>query len=263
MKRIAFVLGILMILAAPLYAAPTELAITDFLDMVNRPLNGVVSTGISGGEPLPGLPNLTVGTGAAAYKVDYKDINTGEAKTAYFPTIFATARIGLFGGIGVPGFSGLGSVAIGGRYGVITSGPKDTVSVTGAELRVGIMNDSIATPGIAVSATYNKVSDIKFGSDTDDAQATIKAHNLGVKALVSKDLLIITPYAGIGVDKNTTTASYRITSLGVDKTWDKTSTDMRWLVGLEVSPLPFFRLGVEYNSVAGDSAYALSLRFKL
>ena len=264
MKKLLLIVTLAIIMTGQVaYAAPTEIAITDLLDNVNRPLNGVVSTGIAGGEPLPGLPNLTVGTGAAAYKVDYNDINTGEAKTTYFPTIFATARIGLFGGIGFPGFSGLGSVAIGGRYGVITSGPLDTVSVTGGELRIGIMNDSLATPGISVSATYNKVSDIKFGSDTDDAQATIKAHNMGVKALISKDLLIITPYAGIGVDKNTTTASYRITSLGIDKTWDKTSTDMRWLVGLEISPLPFFRLGVEYNSVGGDSAYALSLRFKL
>ena len=264
MKRIVLVLIAAILLTAQFaYAAPTEDGITDFLSLVNRPLNGVVSTGLAGAEPLPGLPNFTVGTGAAAYKVDYHDINTGESKTAYFPTMFVTARLGLFGGFGVPGISGLGSLAIGAKYGVIPSGPQAQVSFMGGEARIGILNDSIATPGVCVSVTYNKVSDIKFGADTDDAQAIIKAHNVGAIALVQKELLIVTPYAGIGMDRNTTSATYRITSLGIDKTWDKEETVTRWLVGLEFSPLPFFRLGVEYNSVGGDSAYALSLRFKL
>lgn len=250
-------------MAQVVLAAPTEQVIIDLLDVVNRPLNGVVSTGLVGGEPLPGLPNFTVGTGVAAFKVDYKDINTGESKSTYFPTVFATARLGLFGGFSLPAVSGIGSLAIGARLGAITAGPENSVTVTGGELRVGLLNDSITTPGVSVSFTYNQVSDIKFGKDSDDAQATIKAHNMGVKAVVQKELLIFTPYVGVGQEKFTTEATYRIDSLGLNKSWDTDTTETRLLAGIEVSPLPFFRLGLEYNSVGGDSAYALSLRFKL
>lgn len=244
-------------------AAPTEQGVLDLLEVINKPLNGVVSTGMVGSEPLPGLPNFTIGTGVAAYKVDYKDINTGESKSTYFPTVFAAARLGLFGGFSLPAVSGIGSLAIGARLGAITAGPEDSVTVTGGEVRVGLLNDSLNTPGVSVSFTYNKVSDVKFGSDTDDAQATIKAHNMGVKAIVQKELLFFTPYAGIGQEQFTTEAAYRINSLGINKSWDKESTETRLLAGVEITPVPFFRLGLEYNTVGGDSAYALSLRFKL
>ncbi|MBI5555299.1 MAG: hypothetical protein HY920_05550 [Elusimicrobia bacterium] len=264
MKKILSLVGILtVLLAQSVYAAPTEQGVKDFLEVVNKPLNGVVSTGLIGGEPLPGLPNFTVGTGVAAFKVDYKDINTSEAKTAYLPTLFAAARLGLFGGIGLPGVSGIGSLAVGARYGVIPSGAENPVGVTGGELRIGLLNDSLTTPGVSVSLTYNKVSDIKFGKDSDDVQATIKAHNMGVKAIVQKELLIFTPYIGVGQEKFSTEASYRIGSLRINKIWDKNSTETRWLAGLEITPFPFFRLGLEYNSVGSDPAYALSLRFKL
>lgn len=264
MKKLLSLTGLLLLLMSQtVLAAPNEQGVLDFLDVVNKPLNGVVSTGLVGGEPLPGLPNLTIGTGVAAFKVDYKDINTGESKTAYLPTVYATARLGLFGGIDLPGVSGIGSIAVGGRYGVIPSGAENPVGVTGGELRIGLLNDSLTTPGVSVSLTYNKVADVKFGKDSDDAQATIKAHNMGVKAIVQKELLIFTPYIGIGQEKFSTEASYRIDSLGINKTWDKSSTETRLLAGLEITPFPFFRLGLEYNSVGGDSAYALSLRFKL
>jgi opacity protein-like surface antigen len=264
MKKILSLVGILIFLMAQnVYAAPTEQGILDLLDVVNKPLNGVVSTGLIGAEPLPGLPNFTVGAGAAAFKVDYKDINNSESKSTYLPTVFATARLGLFGGFSLPLISGIGSIAIGARLGAIPAGPEDTVSVAGGELRVGLLNDSLNTPGVSVSFTYNKVSDVKFGKDTDDAQATIKAHNMGIKAIVQKELLIFTPYVGVGQEKFSTNASYRIDSLGLNKTWDKSSTETRLLAGLEVTPFPFFRLGLEYNSIGGDSAYALSLRFKL
>lgn len=244
-------------------AAPTEQGILDLLDIVNRPLNGVVSTGLVGGEPLPGLPHFTVGTGVAAYKVDYKDLNTNESKSTYLPTVFAIARLGLFGGFSLPAISGIGSLAIGARVGAITGGPEDSVTVTGGEVRVGLLNDSLNTPGVSVSFTYNQIADVKFGKDADDAQATIKAHNMGIKAIVQKELLIITPYVGVGQEQFTTEATYRIDSLGVNKSWDKDSTETRFLAGVEISPVPFFRLGLEYNTVGGDSAYALSLRFKL
>lgn len=255
------IMGLVMFSVSSVYGAATEQAVLDFLDVVNKPLNGVVSTGAMGGEPLEGFPHFCVGTGVAAYKVDYTDPNTREKKSVYFPTVFATARIGVFGGLNIAGFGGLGSVAIGARYGVIPSDAEKTASVTGGEIRVGILNDTIATPGIAVSTTYNKVSEIKFGSDTDDAQSTMEFSNIGIKALVSKSLLIITPYVGAGFDKNSVSASYKIKSLSIDKTWDKDETVFRWLVGLEMNLL-LLKVGVEYNSVGGNSAYALQARIK-
>jgi opacity protein-like surface antigen len=264
MKKILCLTAVaLLLMAQTVLAAPTEQGILDLLAVVNKPLNGVVSTGLVGGEPLPGLPNFTVGAGAAAFKVDYKDLNTGESKTTYLPTAFATARVGLFGGFSLPAVSGIGSIAIGARVGVIPSGPEETVNVTGGEVRVGLLNDSLNTPGVSVSLTYNAISDAKFGKDTDDAQATIKAHNMGIKAIVQKELLIFTPYVGVGQEKFSTEATYRIDSLGLNKSWDTDTTETRLLAGVEISPFPFFRLGLEYNTVGGDSAYALSLRFKL
>ncbi len=264
MKILLFITGTILLLTVQIVsAAPTEQGVLNLLDVINKPLNGVVSTGLVGGEPLPGLPNFTLGTGVAAYKVNYEDINTGESKSTYFPTVFATVRLGLFGGFSLPAVSGIGSLAIGARLGAITAGPENTVTVTGGELRVGLLNDSISTPGVSVSFTYNQVSDIKFGQDNDDAQAVIKAHNMGVKAVVQKELLIFTPYVGIGQEQFSTEATYRINSLNLNKSWDKDSSETRFLAGVEVSPVPFFRLGLEYNTIGGDSAYALSLRFKL
>ena len=264
MKKLLLLTGLtILLMVQVVLAAPTEQGVLDLLNVINRPLNGVVSTGLNGGEPLPGLPNFTVGTGVAAFKVDYKDINTGESKSTYFPTVYATARLGLFGGIDLPVVSGIGSVAVGARYGVIPSGTEDAVGVMGGELRIGLLNDTLTTPGVSVSFTYNKISDVKFGKDSDDAQAVIKAHNLGVKAIIQKELLIFTPYIGVGQEKFTTEATYRIDSLGLNKSWDTNTTETRFLAGFEVTPLPFFRLGLEYNTVGGDSAYALSLRFKL
>ncbi|MDD5491824.1 MAG: hypothetical protein PHV60_03955 [bacterium] len=264
MKRLLLLTGLtILLMVQVVLAAPTEQGVLDLLNVINKPLNGVVSTGLVGGEPLPGLPNFTIGAGAAAFKVDYQDINTGESKSTYFPTVFATARLGLFGGLSLPAISGIGSIAVGARLGVIPSGSEDSVSVTGGEVRVGLLNDSLTTPGVSVSLTYNKVSDVKFGKDTDDAQATIKAHNMGIKAIVQKELIIFTPYIGVGQEKFITEATYRIDSLGLTKSWDTETTETRFLAGIEVTPLPFFRLGLEYNTVGGDSAYALSLRFKL
>lgn len=263
MKKIflLFCLFSLCSLNGNLYAVSSEQLVTDLLDQVHRPLNGLISSGVMGPEPLAGLPNFTVGVGAAAVKLDYTDINSNSTRSFYAPVPFAAARLGLFGGM----VGGLGSVAVGAKYGII-SARKDIVQaikVTGGDIRIGIMDDTIATPGICIDVTYNKVSDIKFGQDTDEAQAVIKGHNTGAKVLVSKDLIILTPYAGVGLDKNTTSASYRITSLGINKSWDKNSTDLHWLLGVELTPLPFFRLGLEYNSIAGDSVYALQIRLKI
>lgn len=252
-----------LLITGSLLAAPSEKLVTDLLDQGHRPLNGVISTGVVGGEQLPGLPNISIGLGVAGFKLDYKDINTGEEKSTFLPATFAVARLGIFDGVGLPGIGGLGSISLGARYGMIPSGPEDKVIINGGEIRLGILDDALATPSVSVNTAYTTVSDIKFGADSSDAQAVIKAKTLGVKLLVSKALLIFTPYAGIGVDKNKTEAQYRITTLGIDKSYEKETQDTRWLAGLELTPFPFFRVGVEYNSVGGDSAYALHLRIKL
>lgn len=263
MRTLMLLVVMVTVVTGTLMAAPSETLITDLLGKGHKPLNGVIGTGIVGGEQLPGLPNFTVGVGIAGFKLDYTDINTGKAKSTFLPTTFAVARLGLFGGIGLPGISGLGSVSVGARYGIIPSGPENNVNFSGGEVRVGVLNDALATPSVSINTSYTTVSDIKFGSDTDDAQVTIKAKTLGVKLLVSKELLVFTPYAGIGIDKNKTESSYRITSLAINKSFEKETQDTRWLVGVELTPFPFFRLGVEYNSVGGDAAYALNLRIKL
>ena len=107
-----------------------------------------------------------------------------------------------------------------------------------------------------------------------------RAEGQGVQAVLDKKILILTPYIGASANYNTGTINNSITSTGnpvLDNNTDTSTTlsaigtssakankwDMRGLAGLEVTILPFVKLGLQ-GEYAGNKnmAGALGLRIQ-
>lgn len=170
----------------------------------------------------------------------------------------AQARIGLFDGLEVGPFKGMGAVDVGVRLGYI---PKisliESGSLYGGDLRIGILKDGLAVPSVALSITYNTLSDLKLRDE--DWKVGMDIKTTGVKILVGKDLPLLHPYGAIGYEKYSFKTDYGIGGV-LDQDYENDDSLFRILAGCDVTVFPFVKLGAEYNLLGDESIYALSLR---
>jgi len=143
-------------------------------------------------------------------------------------------NLGIFGGIDIPLLTKIGSIDVGGKFGYVPKlnfGAGDVESLLfGGQVRIGILQESLIIPGVSLSLGYDSISggfsiiQKDFIKDNQinvpvtvsgvsttvngtisgdiDIKNTYNASAIGGKLLVSKGLLFIVPYAGVGFQLN-------------------------------------------------------------
>ena len=292
--------------------------------------------------PLGGLPHFEIGIGAGA---DFATIDIGGFPTAAedlgvisqdlpidqlpfsgfplpLPLWALHADLGVFGGIDVvPALVKMLTIDVGGKFGYLPrldfgSGAVES-TLYGGEVRVGILQDQLLVPGLALSLTYEGVSGgfsltqkefiknntISVPVTVDGASATINgsisgdialentynASAVGGRLMLSKNLLFLLPYVGVGMQFNSgevnTTIKPTVTftntnSTGLDAaTFGQTvtleakdtkdigtlrATDLRLIAGMELRIL-ILGIGLEWNGTPDftDNFVGLGVRVNI
>ncbi|MBY0315849.1 MAG: hypothetical protein K2Q26_10040 [Bdellovibrionales bacterium] len=118
--------------------------------------------------------------------------------------------------------------------------------------------------------TFYSKSAIKFDQYIAPGTVNVDFDNnmLGVETIVGVDLLFVEPYAGIGwvtsnseLEGNSTVdPAFSMYADNVSRSKKSTVDSARLIAGVQFN-LTIIRLGLEYNSVFGNSRYALKLGF--
>jgi len=251
-------------------AGSKEETVEGLLDTIAPAMSGVISTGLLGpAGNLDGLPHFTLGIGSPIYSGSYMDPFTSESKSIFLAFPSLQGRIGIFKGWKFGVFEGVGSIDLGGKYGYIPSEMvnifKKRPTLTGVELKVGILKDSLTTPSVSASITSNSLSGLTLGQK--DWEIDFNASTFGVKVLVSKKLPLFHPYGGLGYEGCSLKARYKIDlpapQDAIEKPWERNPSFFRVLCGCEFGILPFVTLNGEYNRLGENNIYALGLRVGL
>lgn len=249
-------------LASKTEAVSTLGSVEDIIKDFEKPMVGLLSTGIlppagNLGGLIP-IPHFSVGLTLPVKEIKYTDpSNTNKSESLYVPLPVVQGRIGLFDGLEVGPFKGMGAVDVGVKLGYIPKrDPIKSGGLYGGDLRIGILKDGLAVPSVALSITYNTLSDLKLKDEDWEVGMDIKT--TGVKILVGKDLPLLHPYGAIGYESYSFKTDYKAASLS-DK-YENDDSLFRILAGCDVTVFPLVKLGAEYNSLGGESVYALFLR---
>lgn len=126
---------------------------------------------------------------------------------------------------------------VGGFYSRV---PGSDASVYGGELRYAILDGSVATPALAVRGTYTRAS------NTGDFDYS----SYGTDLSISKGILFLTPYAGIGYVHSDTKAA---SSFALDK---ESFGQAKYFVGTSFSLL-LISATLEYERLGDNNVYSL------
>lgn len=214
---------------------------------------------LAGGSPLTGPAPTTGGLGGfrvgAALGVTNVGILDPRRPTGdvdfHVPMGMLNGAVGLWG-------PGLGSVDIMGRAGVLTGAGdiEGSVGLLALGGRVAILNESIVMPALTASVFRSWVT----GLDFEEFDSDVVSYNADVSAWsfrldVSKAFVVLTPYAGVGIDRTSIDATYRIpfasSTGGVEIAGgiETSSTHGKAYIGLELglTPLGFAIEGGSYD----------------
>ena len=293
------------------------------------------SGGLTPGNPLGGLPHFEIGIGGgvdlAAIDIGpfpksadlalIQDLPIGDLPFSDIPLplpLWALhADIGIFPGIDVAIVKML-SIDVGGKFGFLPNLDFGTGEVGstlyGGEVRIGILQDNLAIPGLSLTLGYEGVTGgftltqkdfIKDNqvnlpvpgttatlSGTINGDITIEnTYNANVfsgKILLSKNLLFILPYGGVGFQLNSGNVS---TTIKPSVTFQDTNsqnltftqgqkitleakdtkdigvirpTDIRLIAGMELRIL-ILGIGIEWNATPefSDNFVGLGLRLNI
>jgi len=118
--------------------------------------------------------------------------------------------------------------------------PDSNIKVWGLEVSKAIIDGGTSVPSVAVRGSYTWLAGV----------GDLQLQTGGVDLAISEDLLLLTPYAGIGglitsaeAKGHLTNSSIQVASLGSETIWQP-----RYFGGVQVTPLPLVRLlgEVEY-----------------
>lgn len=137
-----------------------------------------------------------------------------------------------------------GGVDIGALYSEV-----ENISLLGAELKYAILKGNTALPAVAIRGTYSKLS----GVDQLDFET------MGGELSVSKGFAMVTPYAGIGQVRVTSTPKQQAAVVGLRE--EKFTHDKIFL-GVNVN-LGLLNIGLEGDKTGDATSYGakLGLRF--
>lgn len=232
---------------------------------------------VAGGSPLSGPAAATGGLGhfaiGASGTITFMEIEdpTREEGTVDFalPTGALTAAIGITGGTDLPGgVGGIGAIDILGKVGpmVAREDIEESATLIGLGARVGLLREGAVFPAISVTAYRSWVDDLAWGDpDGDEVSFAGDVAAWSVRADVSKKLLLVTPYAGVGLDRTEIAADYRIPpsrSTGgqeIAGSTDVSSTHHKAYAGVELA-LALLTASIEVGSYDGGTFAAVGVR---
>lgn len=184
--------------------------------------NPVPGTGSTLGKSFGGLPRFTVGLRATAASTKIPDVRQeGSTEDLSFAlgSIDADAALGVFDGFSpAPTIGGLLSVDLLASAGFIPipsgEGFQNRKPWTwSAGARVGILRESFVTPGVSLSAMYRRLPTVTYGDpalQTEDAFFRADLKNTSLRAVVSKNLMVVGLAAGLGYDHYSSTVGYGV-----------------------------------------------------
>ena len=129
-------------------------------------------------------------------------------KKATASSVSALLRVGAFKGLTLaPGIHGLGSVDLFLRLGRVNLNGliSDHANTWSTGARIGVLRNSLVAPAVSVSVGYHSMGKMPVGSVLIDLMPVIVETEFSTTSFrvdVSKNLFVITPVAGIGVNRN-------------------------------------------------------------
>lgn len=199
--------------AAPAAAQVSEARVRAAIDDAARGLGQAVG----GGSPLVGpsaatggLGHFELGIGGTLTGLEIEDPTRSEGTVDFLlPTGTVHGAIGITGG----GPRGFGAIDLIGRFGAVVAREdvEEGAPIVGLGVRVGILEEGALFPAVSVTAYGSRVDGLAWGDpDGDDVSFDADVSTLSLRADVSKSFLVATPYAGVGLDRASIDARYRI-----------------------------------------------------
>jgi len=226
---------------------------------------------VAGGSPLTapaettgGLGHFLASVGLGVTRVEIEDPQRSSGTADFFlPTAGARLAVGVSDGIGA---GGLGSVDLLGRVGILTARDRieDATNVYGLGVRVGLLGESPLTPAASISFQRAWTEEIAFG-EADEVSFRGDVDVTSVRADLSKEFLLVSPYVGIGLDRTRIDASYSIpeelSTAGQDilGSIDPASTHQTLYAGIDLSLL-LLTASVEGGVYDGGAFAAVAVR---
>lgn len=160
-----------------------------------------------------GLPHFNVGVAVNMSWFEFANPLDNSKKImfpAFFPYLYG--EIGVFKGFSfTPLLDGLFAIDILGKYAptlIKNSYFEETPNLISYGVKVQILKDQLVppTPAVSISIVNNSYKTLTLKFDT--LHTSLSLNDLALRAAISKNLVILTPYAGIGYDSYTLKTTY-------------------------------------------------------
>lgn len=213
----SFIIIIFIILVTVALFGQTREDIEYALDQIAKPLGGVVNDAVlQDANTLGGLPHFQITGGINLRTVKFRDPNNPDSTNKWTAGAFTfEGRVGLFKGKPIAlAVGGLGSIDLLLRLAFYPMGEEDStyfVPLIGIGLKVGLLRESLITPAVSITGQFTGSSKFELADSTSETYAEFTMKVLSLRADVSKNFLIVTPYAGLG---------FNINSMGADVWWN-------------------------------------------
>lgn len=261
-------LAALALVAATAASLPAQVSERRVLEAIDDAAGGIGAS-ISHGSPLTGpaatlggLGHVRAGVAAHLTRIDVLDPRRAQGTfDAHLPGGSAYAAAGILGG------GGLGSLDVLGRVGVVTEGDAydDLVPVATLGARLGLLADTPLTPAVSASVLATWLTELGFEDlDGDEVGFEADVRVTSLRLDVSKRLAVLTPYAGVGLDRTTIEARYRIPAsasaagVEIEGDLDAGTTEAKAYLGAALGRSPF-ATSLEVGRHAGGWFAALGL----
>lgn len=175
---------------------------------------------VAGGSPMTapaattgGLGHFLASLGIGGTRIDIEDPQR-ESGTVEFllPTVGARFAVGLTSGLASEGpIGGAGSIDLLGRVGLVAARDEieDASKLYGIGVRVALLGETPLTPAVSVALEQAWTEEIVYG-EPDEVSFRGDVAVTSLRADISKDLVLLSPYAGAGIDRTRIDASYVI-----------------------------------------------------
>ncbi len=241
--------------------AQTQEDIEYALNEIAKPLGGVVNDAVlQDANTLGGLPHFQITGGINLRTVTFRDPNNPENTEEWTAgAISFEGRVGLFKGKSIaPTIGGFGSADLLLRLAFYPMGEENDkyfVPLFGLGLKLGILRESLITPAISITGQYTGSSKFELIDEESETYAEFTMKVFSLRADVSKNLFIVTPYVGFGFNINSLEADiwYEQGILTAHDTYEVSPSALKVYAGLH-KQLFFIGINLE-GGLSGDTFY--------
>jgi hypothetical protein len=210
LRRILLMALTLVFTTSPLWGATITIPAGEF-KKTSEELGAVLAYRNVAPASALGVSGFDVGVDISAIDVSSSfQIDNSSYSSVYMTR--ARARVGLPWGVNVGGMMGWS--------------PNTLTKLYGFEVGKELLSDGLVTPALGIRGTYSRLN----GLDG------LSIYSWGADATVSKKILFITPYVGLGPQWISST----YTGVPREEFWQ-----MRYFGGVEIIPFPLFRVSAE------------------